>query len=381
MGPVTRRGFDAARCIVVKVGSSLLQSGPSVIDAIADDIASLAGQGKRIVLVSSGAVALGRPRLGLGSGSLTLEQKQAAAAAGQPVLVGEWERTFARHGRATAQALLTLDVTESRRHWLNARATLHTLLDLGAIPVVNENDTIATDEIRYGDNDRLAARVAQLVGADLLVLLSDIEGLFDRDPRCHPEARLVPEIHRIDASIHAMAGDANKLTGVGTGGMRSKILAAEIAAASGCATIIGSGSARTPILRLSQTGCGSWFHPTGSAVSARAAWIAGAHSPNGEIRIDAGAASALQAGKSLLPVGAIAVDGHFERGDAVRIIGPDGTAIARGVSGYDASDARRICGCKTAEIEALLGYRRASALVHADDIVLSSPGANGGCNV
>ncbi|SDL63102.1 glutamate 5-kinase [Maricaulis salignorans] len=378
---MTRRGFDAARCIVVKVGSSLLQSGPSVIDAIADDIASLAGQGKRIVLVSSGAVALGRPRLGLGSGSLTLEQKQAAAAAGQPVLVGEWERTFARHGRATAQALLTLDVTESRRHWLNARATLHTLLDLGAIPVVNENDTIATDEIRYGDNDRLAARVAQLVGADLLVLLSDIEGLFDRDPRCHPEARLVPEVHRIDASIHAMAGDANKLTGVGTGGMRSKILAAEIAAASGCATIIGSGSARTPILRLRQTGCGSWFHPTGSAVSARAAWIAGAHSPNGEIRIDAGAASALQAGKSLLPVGAIAVDGHFERGDAVRIIGPDGTAIARGVSGYDASDARRICGCKTAEIEALLGYRRASALVHADDIVLSSPGANGGCNV
>tara|TARA_R110000868_G_scaffold32607_3_gene118648 strand:- start:1617 stop:2753 length:1137 start_codon:yes stop_codon:yes gene_type:complete len=378
---VTRPGFDAARCIVVKVGSSLLQSGPAVIDAIADDIASLAGQKKRVVLVSSGAVALGRPRLSLGSSSLTLEQKQAAAAAGQPVLVGEWERAFARHGRATAQALLTLDVTESRRHWLNARATLHTLLDLGAIPVVNENDTVATDEIRYGDNDRLAARVAQLVGAELLILLSDIDGLFDRDPRNHPEARLVPEVERIDASIHAMAGDTNTLTGVGTGGMRSKILAAEIATASGCSTLIGPGSAPTPILRLRQAGCGSWFHPTGSAVSARAAWIAGAHSPHGEIRIDAGAAAALRAGKSLLPVGAVAVDGHFGRGDAIRITGPDGSAIARGVSGYDASDARRICGCQSAEIEALLGYRRASALVHADDIVLSSPGAIAGCDV
>jgi len=378
---VTRPGFDAVRCIVVKVGSSLLQSGPSVIDAIADDIASLAGQKKRVVLVSSGAVALGRPRLGLGGGSLTLEQKQAAAAAGQPVLIGEWERAFARHGRATAQALLTLDVTESRRHWLNARATLHTLLDLGAIPVVNENDTVATDEIRYGDNDRLAARVAQLVGADLLVLLSDIEGLFDHDPRTHPEAALVGEVERIDASIHAMAGDANALTGVGTGGMRSKILAAEIATASGCATAIGPGAAIRPILRLQQADCGSWFHPTGSAVSARAAWIAGAHSPNGEIHIDAGAASALQAGKSLLPVGAVAITGQFERGDAVRIIGPDGAAIARGVSGYDASDARRICGCRTGDIEALLGYRRAAALVHADDIVLSGPVVKGRSHV
>tara|TARA_R110002096_G_scaffold358874_5_gene551976 strand:- start:222 stop:1358 length:1137 start_codon:yes stop_codon:yes gene_type:complete len=374
---VTRPGFDAARCIVVKVGSSLLQSGPSVIDAIADDIASLAGQKKRVVLVSSGAVALGRPRLGLGAGSLTLEQKQAAAAAGQPVLVGEWERSFARHGRATAQALLTLDVTESRRHWLNARATLNTLLDLGAIPVVNENDTVATDEIRFGDNDRLAARVAQLVGADLLVLLSDIEGLFDRDPRLHADARHITEIERIDASIHAMAGGANTLTGVGTGGMRSKILAAEIATVSGCATAIGPGAAPHPVLRLRQSDCGSWFHPTGSAVSARAAWIAGAHSPNGEIRIDAGAAAALQAGKSLLPVGATSIEGQFERGDAVRITGPDGVAIARGVSGYDASDARRICGRKTGEIEALLGYRRASALVHADDIVLASSGVGG----
>ncbi|WP_417491996.1 glutamate 5-kinase [Maricaulis sp.] len=373
---MTRPGFDAARCIVVKVGSSLLQSGPAVIDAIADDIASLTGQGKRVVLVSSGAVALGRPRLGLGGGSLTLEQKQAAAAAGQPVLVGEWERAFARHGKATAQALLTLDVTESRRHWLNARATLNTLLDLGAVPVVNENDTIATDEIRYGDNDRLAARVAQLVGADLLVLLSDIDGLFDQDPRTHPGARRIGEIERIDAAIHAMAGGANSLTGVGTGGMRSKILAAEIATASGCATAIGPGAAERPVLRLGQAECGSWFHPTGSAVSARAAWIAGAHSPNGEIRIDAGAAAALQAGKSLLPVGATGIEGHFERGDAVRITGPDGNAIARGVSGYDAGDARRICGCKSSDIEALLGYRRAAALVHADDIVLASPGGS-----
>ena len=376
---MTRPGFDAARCIVVKVGSSLLQSGPAVIDAIADDIASLAGQDKRIVLVSSGAVALGRPRLGLGTGSLTLEQKQAAAAAGQPVLVGEWERAFARQGRPTAQALLTLDVTESRRHWLNARATLNTLLDLGAVPVVNENDTIATDEIRYGDNDRLAARVAQLVGADLLVLLSDIDGLFDHDPRTHPDARRIGDIQRIDAAIHAMAGGANALDGVGTGGMRSKILAAEIATASGCATVIGQGAMEGPVLRLAQAECGSWFHLTGSAVNARAAWIAGAHSPHGGISIDAGAALALQSGKSLLPVGATGIDGQFERGDAVRITGPDGAVIARGVSGYDASEARRICGCKSSEIEALLGYRRAAALVHADDIVLasSSGGAHG----
>ena len=378
---MTRPGFDAARCIVVKVGSSLLQSGAPVIDAIADDIASLAGQKKRVVLVSSGAVALGRPRLGLGTGPLTLEQKQAAAAAGQPVLVGEWERAFARHGRATAQALLTLDVTESRRQWLNARATLNTLLDLGAIPVVNENDTIATDEIRYGDNDRLAARVAQLIGAELLVLLSDIDGLFDHDPRTHRDAKLIPQIKRIDASIHAMAGSANALTGVGTGGMRSKILAAEIATASGCATVIGPGAAPQPVLRLRQSTCGSWFDPTGSVVSARAAWIAGARSPNGEIRVDAGAATALQAGKSLLPVGATSIEGHFERGDAIRITGPDGTAIARGVSGYDASDARRICGRKSGEIEALLGYRRASALVHADDIVLTRAAPSGGMDV
>ena len=374
---MTRPGFDAARSIVVKVGSSLLQSGPDVIDAIADDIAALAAQKKRVILVSSGAVALGRPRLGLTAGSLTLEQKQAAAAAGQPVLIGAWERAFARHDRVTAQALLTLDVTESRRHWLNARATLHTLLDLGAIPIVNENDTIATDEIRYGDNDRLAARVAQLVGADLLVLLSDIDGLYERDPREHPEAKLIADIREINAAIHAMAGGANAAAGVGTGGMRSKILAAEIASTSGCATVIGPGAVANPVLRLRDSTAGSWFHPGGTSTGARAAWIAGANSPNGEICVDAGAATALQAGKSLLPVGAVSVTGTFERGDAIRITGPDGAVIARGVSAYDAADARRICGRKTGEIEALLGYRRAAALVHADDIVLAHPARPG----
>lgn len=356
---------------MIKAGSTLLQAGPAVLDAIAADIAALHGKGVRVVIVSSGAVALGRSRLGLTQPVLSLEQKQAAAAAGQPRLVAAWERALEPHGLVAAQALMTLDVTESRRSWLNARATLNTLMELGAVPVVNENDTIATDEIRYGDNDRLAARVAQLVGADLLVLLSDVDGLYDADPRHNPQARRIAEIPAIDASIHAMAGEANASAAVGTGGMRTKILAAELAGRSGCATAIALGTSAEPVLGLRHADRGSWFHPARSAASARESWISGAASPAGEVRVDAGAAHALLAGKSLLPVGVTGITGRFERGETVRVVDPDGHTIGRGVCAYSAEDARRIAGCRTEEIEARLGYRRAAALIHVDDLVLT----------
>ena len=364
--------FDAARCVVVKAGSSLLQAGPAVIQPIADDVAALRARGVDVILVSSGAVALGRSRLGLPPGTLTLEQKQAAAAAGQPRLLSAWDTALSPHGVETAQALITLDVTESRRSWLNARATLQTLLELGAVPVVNENDTIATDEIRYGDNDRLAARVAQLAGADILVLLSDVDGLYDADPRKDPAARKLHRIDRIDANIHAMAGSANAEAAVGTGGMRTKVMAAELAGSAGCATVIASGSSPRPVCGLTDPDRGSWFTPARSAASARERWIAGVESPNGEIRIDAGAAAALRAGKSLLPVGVTGVHGQFARGDTVRITGPDGALIARGGCAYDYSDATRIAGCHSEEVEARLGYRRTAALIHAADLVLAA---------
>jgi glutamate 5-kinase len=366
---VTRPALDALKSVVIKAGSALVQAGPDVLCVIARDIAALHASGVKVVVVSSGAVALGRARLGL-EGPLSLEQKQAAAAAGQPRLAAAWDAALEPHGLATAQALLTLDVTENRRSWLNARATLATLLDLGAIPIVNENDTIATDEIRYGDNDRLAARVAQLVGAELLVLLSDIDGLYDRDPRRDPSARRIGLVERIDASVHAMAGEANASASVGTGGMRTKILAAELAGRSGCATAIALGTADQPVLSLAREDFGPWFRPVRSAASAREAWISGAESPAGAIRIDAGAVKALQAGKSLLPVGVRQVEGHFARGDTVRILDEAGTIIGRGVCAYSAEDCRRIAGMRSEEAEQCLGFRRASALIHVDDLVL-----------
>ncbi|WP_323760961.1 glutamate 5-kinase [Maricaulis sp.] len=366
---MTRPGFEAARCIVVKAGSSLLQAGDPVIAAIVSDIVALRALGKRVILVSSGAVALGRTRLNLAPGILSLEQKQAAAATGQPLLIRLWERAFSAHNTITAQALVTLDVTENRRSWLNARATLSTLLDFGAVPIVNENDTIATDELRYGDNDRLAARVAQLIGADLLVLLSDVEALHDADPRLVPGAPVINDIPVIDDRIRLMAGDANASAGVGTGGMRTKILAAELAGSSGCATAVASGFLPSPLMSLGSDQHGTWFHPSRSVVSARERWIAGVVSRNGAVRVDAGAAAALAEGKSLLPVGVLSVEGLFERGETIRILGPDGEALARGVAGYSASDARRIAGCRSEEAESRLGYRRSAALIHADDIV------------
>jgi glutamate 5-kinase len=374
---MTPRDLGTARGVVVKVGSSLIQAGDPVMGAIADDIITLREGGARVTLVSSGAVALGRDRLGLPAGTLSLEQKQAAAATGQPRLLDLWESAFAPHGVATAQALLTLDVTESRRSWLNARATLSTLMDLGALPIVNENDTIATDEIRYGDNDRLAARVAQLTGAELLVLLSDVDALYDADPRRHPDAQAQHDVPVINAHIQAMAGRANAERGVGTGGMRTKIMAAELAGASGCSTAIAIGTARHPILSLSRANHGSWFHPANSSTSARERWISGVVSPNGALRIDAGAVGALRDGKSLLPVGVTAVDGQFERGDTIRILGPQGELVARGVTAYGADEARQLAGCRSDEAEDRLGYRRAAALVHTDDIVRVSSQEDG----
>jgi len=371
---VTRPAFDSHGSLVVKVGSALLQAGPERFERIATDIATLRQRGVRVTLVSSGAVALGRPRLGLPSGSLTLEQKQAAAAAGQTLLVDAWARAFAPHGIQTAQALITPDVTEQRRRWLNARATLTTLLDLGAVPVVNENDTVATDELRYGDNDRLAARVAQLVSADLLVLLSDIDGLYTADPRSHPDARKLDDIAAITPDILAMGGTANARAGVGSGGMATKLAAAEIAALSGCATAIAHGGENHPILALETPGHGSWFAAEGSQ-RGRSSWLAGALDVRGHVEIDEGAARAVRSGKSLLPVGVTRVTGAFERGDPVEIHSATGDCLGRGLSGYDAKDARRICGCRTDEIEGRLGYRRSAALIHADDILLAEPSA------
>ncbi len=369
---MTPRDLGTARCVVVKVGSSLVQGGEAIIAGIAKDVMALRVQDIRVTLVSSGAVALGRTRLALPPGPLSLEQKQAAAAAGQPRLLDLWERAFAPHGVATAQALLTLDVTESRRSWLNARATLSSLLDLGALPIVNENDTIATDEIRYGDNDRLAARVAQLTGADLLVLLSDIDALYDADPRTDTSAVALHDVPVIDTRIHAMAGQANTARGVGTGGMRTKIMAAELAGASGCATAIALGTAAKPLLSLSHPDHGTWFHPSRSSASARERWISGIVSPNGALHIDAGAVKALLDGKSLLPVGVTSVIGQFSRGETIRILGPTGQLVARGVTAYGADEARKLAGCHSDEAEDRLGYRRAAALIHTDDMVRAS---------
>lgn len=359
-----------ARRVVVKIGSALLidpSTGEAAADwlaALADDIAAMRAGGKTVVIVSSGAVALGRRALKL-SGALKLEEKQAAAAAGQARLMHAYEAAFARHGAPVAQALLTPDDTERRRRWLNARATLETLLGLGAIPVVNENDTVATQELRYGDNDRLAARVAQMISADVLVLLSDVDGLYTRDPRIAPDAEHLPEVAAITPAIEAMAGDAGAL---GSGGMRTKVAAAKIAFAAGCATAIVSGKAAHPLKRLGEGARATWFLPREQARAAYKAWIAGSLSASGAVHVDAGAAAALKGGKSLLAAGVTRIAGRFEKGEAVRILGPDGAEIARGLARYDSGDADRIKGLKSAAIEAALGYAGGAVIVHADDL-------------
>jgi glutamate 5-kinase len=370
----------SARRVVIKVGSSLLIDQDSGLPhtarfaAIAADAAKLRAAGKSIVIVSSGAVALGRRALTLKSGKLRLEEKQAAAAAGQPRLMRAWEDAFSKHGAPAAQALLTFYDTEQRRRWLNARATLETLLERGAVPIVNENDTVATEEIRYGDNDRLAARVAQMLSADVLVLLSDIDGLYDADPRSTPNANHIPEVRKLTPEIVAMAGGVNASAGVGSGGMATKIDAARIAMTAGCSTLITLGANTTadagPIDAISDGAKGTWFIADVTPETARRQWLAGALRPTGSVRVDAGAERALKSGKSLLAAGVTAVAGRFERGDAVDVIGPDGATIARGVSAYSSEDATRLIGQKSDAFEAILGFRGRPALIHVDDMVL-----------
>jgi glutamate 5-kinase len=380
---VTVDPFASARRIVIKLGSSLLiepdtgQARTERFAAVAADAEALRAEGRAVVLVSSGAVALGRSALGFRSGKLRLEEKQAAAAAGQPLLMRAWADALGARGLASAQALLTFEDTERRRRWLNARATLETLLERGAVPIVNENDTVATEEIRYGDNDRLAARVAQMLAADCLVLLSDIDGLYAADPREQPEAPHIPEVRRLTPDIVAMAGGANRIAGVGSGGMATKLEAARIAMTAGCATAITRGDralpgGRGPIGALRDGARATWFIPDITPESARRQWLLGALKPAGAFRVDEGAAKALRSGKSLLPAGLVAVVGRFERGDAVDVEDPAGSVIARGVSAYSSEDAGRLIGRNTSEIEAILGYRGRPALIHVDDLALSS---------
>jgi glutamate 5-kinase len=307
------------------------------------------------------------------AGALRLDEKQAASAAGQAALVEAWQRAFSAHDIPVAQILLTLDDTEDRRRYLNARATFATLLDLGAMPLVNENDTIATAEIRYGDNDRLAAHAAQIAGADLLVILSDIDGVYDADPRREAGAAHLPLIERITPAIEAAAGGANAAAGVGSGGMASKIAAAQIAGAAGAATIIAPGTDDHPLRRLAEGGRATLILSGTTPDKARRQWIGGRLKPQGEIRIDAGAATALLGGASLLPAGVSSLSGEFQRGDAVLVVAPDGTAIAQGLVAFGAPELRLISGKRSDEIEKILGYRRRPAVIEKDDLALRKP--------
>ncbi len=367
--------LDGAKRIVVKIGSALLveQEAGTIhrawLNALADDIAALVRRGAEVILVSSGAIAVGRRHLGLTRGRLKLEESQAAAATGQIRLAHAYQEALARHDITVAQVLLTLDDTEERRRHLNARNTLTTLLRLGTVPVINENDTVATSEIRFGDNDRLAARVAAMMNSDALVLLSDIDGLYSADPKIDPDARFIPEVSAITPEIEAMAGHAQ--AGHSSGGMVTKLAAARIAVGAGCAMAIADGRELHPLAAIRNGARVTWFLSRVEPRSARKRYIAGSLKPGGNLILDEGARAALGAGKSLLPAGVTAVEGAFQRGDAVVLRGPDGAEIARGLSAYSAADARRIIGHKSREIEAILGYRGREELVHRDDMVLS----------
>jgi len=366
---------DAQR-IVIKVGSALLvQSGTGLLNdawlqTLASDVATLRHRGQDVILVSSGAIALGRQPLGLPAGKLKLQEKQAAAAVGQIRLAHAWKEVLERHLVKVAQVLLTLGDTEERRRYLNARNTLETLLRLNAVPVINENDTVATTEIRYGDNDRLAARVAQMVSADCLILLSDVDGLYTADPVRDPHARHIPDIHTITPEIEQMAGGSSSL--VGTGGMATKIVAAKIAVAAGCHMGVVLGREMHPLRRLEQGARCSWFYPSATPATLRKQWIAGSLRPAGELWVDEGAAAALKRGKSLLPAGVLRVGGDFRRGDALVVRNAAGKEIARGLSAYSSVDAERLRGRQSAEIEALLGYQGRDEIIHRDDLVLAT---------
>ncbi|WP_153770482.1 glutamate 5-kinase [Labrenzia sp. CE80] len=358
--------------IVVKIGSALLVERGELkrdwLDATIEDLVSLVKAGSEVIVVSSGSIALGRGILGLPAGPLKLEESQAAAAAGQIALAKAYAESLDRFGVQAGQILLTLGDTEERRRYLNARATIGTLLKLGAVPIINENDSVATSEIRYGDNDRLAARVATMSSADCLVLLSDIDGLYTAPPLTNPDAVFLPEVPRITPEIEAMAGSAG--SELSRGGMKTKIDAGKIATAAGTSMVITSGKALNPLRRLNEGARGTWFPALATPATARKAWIGGHLEPRGEIQLDQGAVKALQDGKSLLPAGVTRVAGEFSRGDAVRMLDPEGRDIGRGLIAYDHDEAVMIAGRNSREIEAIVGYPGRAEMIHRDDLVL-----------
>lgn len=363
------------RRIVVKVGSSLLIDAAAGevktrwLEALVADIASLHKEGRDVLIVSSGSIALGRSRLKLPSGTLKLEESQAAAAVGQIALARIWAKTLEQHGIGTGQILVTLQDTEERRRYLNARSTITKLLEWRAVPVINENDTVATNEIRYGDNDRLAARVATMTSSDLLILLSDIDGLYTAPPGANPNAKLIPVVDAVTADIEAMAGAAE--SELSRGGMRTKIEAAKIATSAGTHMLIASGKIDHPLKAIAEGGRCTWFLTPANPVTARKRWIAGSLEPKGTLIIDAGAVAALYAGKSLLPAGIVRIDGDFARGDAVIVRGPDGHEIGRGLVAYDAENAERIKGRSSSDAAQILGVSGRTEMIHRDDLVVA----------
>ena len=372
LGLQTAPDIRKARRLVVKIGSALLVDRvtglkTAWLTALALDVAEAKARGADVVLVSSGSIALGRKVLGLPDGALTLEQSQAAAAVGQIRLARTYEEVLAPHGIITGQVLVTLEDTEDRRRYLNSRATMETLLGLGVVPIVNENDTVATDEIRFGDNDRLAAQIAVTVGADQLVLLSDVDGFYTANPKEDNKATRFDLVAKISPAIEAMAGDP--VSGMSKGGMKTKLLAAKTAVAGGCAMAIMEGSVLRPLQALAQGANRTWFIAQGDPQAARKRWI-NAMKPRGELRLDAGAVVAMAQGKSLLPAGVTLVTGTFGRGDPVALVSPEGDILGKGLVRYTAVEAKAIAGHRSGEIEAILGYQGRAALVHRDDLVI-----------
>lgn len=364
--------LDQYKRIVIKIGSALLVDRhhglkEQWLASLIDDVSCLEKKGVEVILVSSGAIALGRTLLHLPTGSLKLEQSQACAAIGQIELSKAYGAALLNHGLMTGQILLTLVDTQERRHYLNARATINTLLHFGAVPVVNENDTVATSEIRYGDNDRLAARVATMMGADLLILLSDIDGLYSAPPHLDDHAQFIPYIRSINPAIEKMAGAA--ASELSRGGMKTKLEAGKIANLSGTAMVITSGKRISPLRAIDKGEKASFFAASEKPVSAWKTWISGQIDPSGTLIIDEGAVRALKKGKSLLAAGVVAVEGDFHHGDTVAIVGLDNQEVARGLVSYDRDEVDRILGLKNSEIEAVLGYEPRSAMVHANDMV------------
>ena len=361
------------RRLVIKVGSSLLIDSDDKVhrgwlEGLAENIATLKGNGQEVLIVSSGAIAIGSTVLGINKRRARLEGLQAAAAAGQVQLVTAWQEALALHGIVAAQVLLTPEDTENRRRFLNARGTLEKLLDHSVVPIINENDTVATEEIRYGDNDRLAARVAQLVMADALILLSDVDGLYTADPGSFDAAEHIPEVRKITEEIQAMAGETR--SDIGSGGMSTKVQAARIATHAGCSTVIASGAIERPLDSLAAGGPCTIFRAEGTPAAARKQWLAGVLEVRGELRLDDGAVNALNDGKSLLPVGVVEVIGNFRRGDVVTLVDSRGNELGRGLAEYSSAEAERLAGCHSEQIEERLGYRGRSVMVHRDELVL-----------